>query len=977
MANTKSTQHEIDLTSELNLNRFKADIKPYNGFNERNSPYYGGCLSPLYIKDEGTAGDTSQFYNGHEYSTTGGSLKKDGVTVMTVSTQGFEQTVYNKGEEYLNYYDDNHYVIYKDGEVKTYYEGTYYSNPNESTYVNSKIEENDGKIIIVTTSPNYIRATTKLNGTVISYNLYLDSYEIDPNVDSTRISSKLIYSGGRTFWLIFYRGGAFTLGPYYKMSTSTWEEGIVPAWVTDGVSYSSKAATVTVGGVSKDFTGITYQIYSKPNRVWIGFSDSSSTAKNGDIKDYYDTSNVYYTTVAVPQLYRWVSLRNKNTLKIGWTWTTSGGLFTNGSFDCIIGLHSNSLTFTTDTRFTGWIINVGSPTKTKSAGSVEYVLGLAGMLTGQGQGVGTNLSGSPFFRYRYFPDKSTTPTTYPMFVDMNDVAGFVSDADSKIQYYGTTGNWPSLPGGTIKKYGNWRLLLDKDCIPIGFSYGYQEDIGTLVTPWGSIDASRQIHGDEDDGFTYFDVDQKKWVNIDLLTRTNVPFTIIGDYVVLNTTDYYNCYRISDGTRHHWASDWNNRLNVSLGTSDLETFTTYSNSYTLASGQNPNWSDDDPPSATFSAVVVNASSATLSDVRAPCGNEPSGTNLIRIFKDSNYLTTIMSVSTGGLATLSTESGYAGLWPTQVRYNIPIMFDVIDSGFDLTLVKFDETSFAVMYYDNKIRYQYTNNSIASFDNMFVLQAQAYGLVRDKIYALTYSGDTLMSSQVVAPTLGLQFIGATLYNAYFYSKTTRAIYSFSADNNLKVFTQADSITSVTGASYLPATGSILIGTPDCLYVLNEIFGIYRINDIKNFSVASQGNGVVTVKTTGNHKYSLSYEPKTLYTKQNVILDTAFYGVGSNIVSVNDCWYVRVTDQYHGEGEIKLAVSTLTDIGRQTEERTFKIKANDWDELTDTFYIRFQPKLQRAVGVSLHIESPFKVAYIGVGATPETLQLNNKGSI
>lgn len=977
MANTKSTQHEIDLTSELNLNKFKADIKPYNGFNERNSPFYGGCLSPLYIKDDGTAGNTSQFYDGHEYSTSGGSLKKDGVTVMTVSTQGFEQTVYNKGEEYLNYYDDNHYVIYEDGKVKTYYEGTYYSNPNESTYVNSKIEENDGKIIIITTSPNYIRATAKLNGTVISKNQYLDSYEIDPNIDSTRISSKLISSGGRTFWLIFYRGGAFTLGPYYNMSTSTWEEGLVPAWVTDGVSYSSKAATVTVGGVSKDFTGITYQIYSKPNRVWIGFSDGSSTAKNGDIKDYYDSSNVYYTTGAVPQLYRWVSLRNKRTLKIGWNWTTDVGSLTGGSFDCILGLHSNSLSFSTNSLFTGWIINVGSSADTKSAGSVDYVLGLAGMLTGQGQGVGTSLSGSPFFRYRYFPNKSTTPTTYPMFVDMNDVAGFVRDSNSKIQYYGTTGNWPSLPGGTIKKYGNWRLLLDKDCMPTGFSYGYSNDIGTLVIPWGSIDTSRQIHGDEDDGFTYFDIDRKKWVNIDRSARLNVPFTIIGDYVVLNTTDYINCYKISDGTTGHWGSDWNNRLNVSFVSSDLVTFTTYSNSYTLASGQDPTWSEDKLPSATFGAVVVNASSDSLpSPLYAPCGNEPSGLNKIKIFKNSAYVTSIFSVS-GEEATLTEETSYSAYWPTQVRYNIPIMFDVVDSGFDLTLVKFGDLSFSVIYYDNKIRYQYTNNSIASFDNMFVLQAQAYGLARDRIYALTYSGDTLMSSQVVAPTLGLTYIGATLYNAYFYSPTTRAIYAFSADNNLKVFTQADSITSVTGASYLPATGSILIGTPDCLYVLNEMFGIYRIPDIKNFSVASQGNGVVTVKTTGNHKYSLSYEPKTLYTKHNVILDTSFYGAGSNIVSVNDCWYVRVTDQYHGEGEIKLAVSTLTDIGRQTEERVFKIKAKDWDDMTDTFYIRFQPRLQRAVGVSLHIESPFKVAYIGVGATPETLQLNNKGSI
>ena len=67
MANTKSTQHEIDLTSGLNLNKFKADIKPYNGFNERNAPYYGGCLSHLWMKDDGNIGNKARYYKGHLY----------------------------------------------------------------------------------------------------------------------------------------------------------------------------------------------------------------------------------------------------------------------------------------------------------------------------------------------------------------------------------------------------------------------------------------------------------------------------------------------------------------------------------------------------------------------------------------------------------------------------------------------------------------------------------------------------------------------------------------------------------------------------------------------------------------------------------------------------------------------------------------------------------------------------------------------
>ena len=115
MANTKSTQHEIDLTSELNLNKFKADIKPYNGFNERNAPYYGGALSPLWIKDEGIGAANIKYYKGHKYSIEDNQLMKDGTSVLNLDSAGFskERLSSRPGFEnikVLEYYNDNNYV---------------------------------------------------------------------------------------------------------------------------------------------------------------------------------------------------------------------------------------------------------------------------------------------------------------------------------------------------------------------------------------------------------------------------------------------------------------------------------------------------------------------------------------------------------------------------------------------------------------------------------------------------------------------------------------------------------------------------------------------------------------------------------------------------------------------------------------------------------------------------------------------------
>ena len=111
-----------------------------------------------------------------------------------------------------------------------------------------------------------------------------------------------------------------------------------------------------------------------------------------------------------------------------------------------------------------------------------------------------------------------------------------------------------------------------------------------------------------------------------------------------------------------------------------------------------------------------------------------------------------------------------------------------------------------------------------------------------------------------------------------------------------------------------------------------------------------------------------------------TIFYGRGSNLISITDTWYFRLfadkslyeNKNYPRTGEIKLSVDVLTDRGLSTESKTINIDEKDWDSLTDTVYLRYQPKLQRGVGISINVESPFAIGYLGVGTTPETLQLS-----
>lgn len=52
MANNKAQKITLSLDAPLNMNKNKAEIRNFDTFNEKNCPVYGGCLSPLFKKEE-------------------------------------------------------------------------------------------------------------------------------------------------------------------------------------------------------------------------------------------------------------------------------------------------------------------------------------------------------------------------------------------------------------------------------------------------------------------------------------------------------------------------------------------------------------------------------------------------------------------------------------------------------------------------------------------------------------------------------------------------------------------------------------------------------------------------------------------------------------------------------------------------------------------------------------------------------------
>ena len=1031
MANTKSTQHEIDLTSELNLNKFKADIKAYNGFNERNAPYYGGCLSPLYIKEDGQYSSTDKIYRGHLYSMNNGTVYKDGEVIMNISGQSsFKKTVY-RDSDCLDYFgfngDENATAIYKVCKIS--------------------------------------------NGIQITMGSTSSVYTIE-NADYDKSRFVVDWNNRVTFLIIgYYQYNALRV----KLYVHKWgQPRIGQKWPTlgveviDDVTFPTKVPSWIINDrkIVEQFELGTRNLYFTYNGIAFHYYYQVSSSRVLEVRTINEFRFIDYTYIDSNKvLHKGASYNYTYDYLTGNVTVT--GQYPEDPAHPYENLHSFSDTYSSFLAFARSQYSYVMPVSTEELGGVNVIIKkeysydennsqvnkafLSFGDGGQTYSFDVPIINSDYDEYNELINFDEAKKCRNIFTykDLRqNKLGYlslvslikISETNKKLcKIVSVKGDIPSseeypvniqeletpitstsiddtllpVPSGrqcTRLGYSPFRILGTNTGIVQGISYGeqdvdigpdeglpssyrrtgYKGNIGTLLCSWGAIDGSKNVYISYKDvsptatitfqaGAIYYDQDEEAWVSVTLVDQIDNNFTIIGDYIVINTTDYYNCVNINTGKIKHWASDWNNRF---IAQADFYVSSIYfafeeSNFDTVlvSTAQNTNWLSDNLSSALFPpeiALFYKDASITLEGIKA---NVPDS-NKVELYYDYKYVRNL----DGSYNTSLDGTTYPS---SETRYNIPLLFDVNNNLYNLITVNFGSSSFVIMYYDNKPRYQYFASSIATFDIIFVIQGQVYGIYDNKIYSITYGQNTIQRTNLIIPIDGLQYIGSTIYNAYFYSPTIKAIYQFGADNNLTIFAQADTFDEILGASYVPNTGSIIIGVKEgdnnyYTYVLNERFGIYRIKGIGAVTDAGwmeETNAILCFAEDAN-AYELSYEAMKGFEKKNIILDTSFYGAGSNVVSVNDCWYIRITDPEHGEGEVKVSVSTLTDVGRTTESITKPIKKNMWDDVTDTYYLRFQPRMQRAVGVSLHIESPFKIGYIGVGATPETLQLS-KGSI
>lgn len=96
MANSKNTIQNIPLEGELCMNSLKTEVKPFAGYNEKNTTFYGGTLSPIYDKT------TEMFDKNNSYTFFNSKGVPYTLVLESMGASGYDVVLYKNNERVAN-----------------------------------------------------------------------------------------------------------------------------------------------------------------------------------------------------------------------------------------------------------------------------------------------------------------------------------------------------------------------------------------------------------------------------------------------------------------------------------------------------------------------------------------------------------------------------------------------------------------------------------------------------------------------------------------------------------------------------------------------------------------------------------------------------------------------------------------------------------------------------------------------------------
>lgn len=580
---------------------------------------------------------------------------------------------------------------------------------------------------------------------------------------------------------------------------------------------------------------------------------------------------------------------------------------------------------------------------------------------------------------------------------MVDNSNVASASDNIILYPGVLDGTDRNIQGSCVNYGDtegWRLLFNNNMISNIACYEKKEYIGTILADWLSVDSDFSISFAEDILY-YKDNSNTIWKIEMVNSGEEWAYRFVENrFIVLNTTNYFNCYDTQTGQKRHWASDYNNRVVYGFKFSYYEVGLLFLSLLQLgkasfngfkASAQNANYEITKDPITSLELGAARYSKCfdifyTFYSCQTPYGaienidvysGERDSTSAIYVFSIQNGLKIIDTQMTNPPVVYPISAN------GDVRYNPNLFSQFITSYNNKDMIISDGIAYRLLYFNNVIPVMayYLLDGVESLENAFVLQTSYYGVAKTRLYQMNYSNG--VGVEVVCDITNLEYLGALPSQALFWSAQNRAIYSFQGNCIMHLTQYANELTGIYGKWYNPATQELFLDTNIGILVFSDL-GTYclewdnetnakSVRDIFFFEDYFIINFIADVAKS--HYYS--YNNKTGYESNKVYFITKYYGNGLVPITVNNI-YIRLYDQAveNVEGFIKMKGYTITDKGTETDTKEVLIGGEDnpeatpptvageaWDSETGTMLVKYTPQFNRGLGFALEVETTFPI--------------------
>lgn len=546
----------------------------------------------------------------------------------------------------------------------------------------------------------------------------------------------------------------------------------------------------------------------------------------------------------------------------------------------------------------------------------------------------------------------------------------------------------TLSKGSVSEINGWRILYN-DNVVSNISYSPNSDaVGTILMDWDYID---EVLEHSSSGITVKDT----FGNIIRFTTEDwtdsiAPYTVINDrFIVINTISYDNCYDMKLRKKFHFASDYNNRwmngyiVQGYLAQSDDNDYVFSQNtvlpSFIDGSAQNANYQITNIPVGSVKYAPEITSNVWLNETPVVLKGYASDIG-IEIYYDMGKTTAGYHTSVLRGAYIKDTNLESAYFTNDVVYNPNIFTRFISSYTNNPMIinESTNTAYPLNKYNGQIFLNYfLQNGLENAEDIFVVQTLSYFIADGKIWEIYYDNGSLSNFTVVANIAGMEYIGCLPTEAIFYSPIDKSFWSFAGDAILRRVIQATDIDEIKGTWYNTENQELFIATDKGLLCLNNTSN-YMLEDLNNVSAMWFFSDYFIAKNTRTYwdpqeeeyitetkDWELAYKYSKLSEDTPMNITTKYFGSIENFKSNFDCIYFRLakTKGKNTDDTFTINATTVTDMGAITDTKTV---TPEYDSITDSMYLRYQPKYQKAVAMKFDITSTAPIISWSIGHTP-----------